>query len=201
LRRRGYQHQRQSPADGEHGASIMCPVGSHLQRLGPLQRLAQPPPSARGHPVVVAAAAALLLAQQRAQPLGVHCFLRATTRGTRWLLMHAARFLLRERGWDKRETAGQVEASSLGPRPSPWSARAQHTRPSHALPTCSHSMAAHIIGAPWVSTPATVTGRWRARRLNHVPCWLAPAAARASCHGASPAPTIACPTTAAQGRI
>jgi hypothetical protein len=31
LGRRGYQHQRQSPADGEHGASIMCPVGSHLQ--------------------------------------------------------------------------------------------------------------------------------------------------------------------------
>jgi hypothetical protein len=30
LRRRGYQHQRPSLADGEHGASIMCPVGSHL---------------------------------------------------------------------------------------------------------------------------------------------------------------------------
>jgi hypothetical protein len=32
---------------------------------------------------------------------------------------------------------------------------------------------AHIIEALWVSTPATVTGRWRARRLNNVCCWSA----------------------------
>jgi hypothetical protein len=35
----------------------------------------------------------------------------------------------------------------------------------------------HIIEAPWISTLATVTDRWRARRLNNVSCWLGPAAA------------------------
>jgi hypothetical protein len=39
----------------------------------------------------------------------------------------------------------------------------------------------HIIEAPWVSTPATVTGRWRARCLNNVSCWIAPAATAPGC--------------------
>jgi hypothetical protein len=62
--------------------------------------------------------------------------------------------------------------------------------------TCRRSrstMAAHIIEAPWVSTPATVAGRWRARRLNNVSCWLAPAAAAAPPASCPPAPTTGAP--------
>jgi hypothetical protein len=36
----------------------------------------------------------------------------------------------------------------------------------HAAPTQKVLHLSHIIEAPWVSTPATVAGRWRARRLN-----------------------------------
>ena len=49
-RRRGYQHRRQSLADGEHGASIMCAVGSHLRvahAAGPCDTPTRSPPDRR----------------------------------------------------------------------------------------------------------------------------------------------------------
>jgi hypothetical protein len=45
-------------------------------------------------------------------------------------------------------------------------ARPRDGQAGHCHPSPLLCLAAHIIGAPWVSTPATVTGIWRARRLN-----------------------------------
>jgi hypothetical protein len=77
----------------------------------------------------------------------------------------------------------------------PVSLRQRFRRPPAAA---AHAEAAHIIEAPWVSTPATVAGRWRARRLNNVSCWLAPAAAaHAEAAHIIEAPWVSTPATVA----
>jgi hypothetical protein len=77
-----------------------------------------------------------------------------------------------------RPGASMQQQLRLEPHPRncrlPVSLRQRFRRPPAAA---AHAEAAHIIEAPWVSTPATVAGRWRARRLNNVSCWLTPAAA------------------------
>jgi hypothetical protein len=41
---------------------------------------------------------------------------------------------------------------------------------SFLMSSCKREQALAVIEAPWVPAPATVAGRWRARRLNNA-CW------------------------------
>eukprot|EP01049_Picozoa_sp_SAG25_P004840 SAG25_NODE_315_length_9978_cov_10.651483_3_plen_265_part_00 len=41
----------------------------------------------------------------------------------------------------------------------------------HQPLSCSASPGRDMTEAPWVSTPATLAGRWRAQRLNNACCW------------------------------
>jgi hypothetical protein len=86
-------------------------------------------------------------------PLGVTSMLASRIADEGCGTSSFARVQLRP-GW------GLARRPSTSPRP--------HARPRGA----ASRHRAHIIEAPWVSTPATVTGRWRARRLNDV-SWYA----------------------------
>jgi hypothetical protein len=76
------------------------------------------------------------------------------------------------RGRRRQPTVVVVALRATRGRRSPTSRRCPLGAPEHPthhrpMPTNTHTHR-HSIEAPWGSTPATVAGRWRARRLNNV---------------------------------
>jgi hypothetical protein len=160
LRRGGYQHQRQSLADGKHGASIiMRERAPPLRvRLGPHARRAHARSVCTEFPAGPAAGSVCVRRRRIYENVGESQSFVMT---------------IDPIGGPSTGTGrGNARAGDRQPCLSIYLA-APHRRwsppPSTAAPDrapCTPNR--HIIEAPWVATPATVAGRWRARRLNDV---------------------------------